>query len=59
MLLERRAGGLLQWLQLCAWKVRDRGFERHSVLQILKKQIVSSPLTRKYLLLWEASMTDR
>ena len=42
-----RAGALVQWLKLLAWKVRDRGFEPHSGLQVSKKQNVSSTLTRK------------
>ena len=46
MLLLRRAGALLQWLKLSAWKVGGRGFEPHSGLQISKKQNVSPPLTR-------------
>ena len=45
------SGALVQWLKLPAWKVRDRGFEPHSGFQISKKQKVSSPLTRKYLIL--------
>ena len=32
---------------LPAWKVRDRGFEAHSGLQVSKKQSVSCPLTHK------------
>ena len=31
------AGALVQWLKLAAWKVRDRGFDPHSSLQVLKK----------------------
>ena len=31
------AGTLVQWLKLPAWKVRDRGFEHHSGLQVSKK----------------------
>ena len=44
---SRRAGALVQWLKLPAWKVRYRGFEPNSGLQVSKKQNVSSPLTRK------------
>ena len=33
-----RAGTLVQWLNLPAWKVRDLGFEPHSGLQVSKKQ---------------------
>ena len=32
--------GLGPWLKLPAWKVGDRGFEHHSVLQVSKKQTV-------------------
>ena len=52
-------GALVQWLKLPAWKVIDRGFEPHSGYQALKTQSVSSPLTRKYLIVWGASMTER
>ena len=41
------AGALVQW------------FEPHSGLQVSKKQNVSSLLTRKNLLLWGASVTER
>ena len=34
----RRAGALVQWLKLPAWKVGDCGFEPHSGLQLSKKQ---------------------
>ena len=34
-----------------AWKVGDRGLEPHSGLQVSEKQNVSSPLTRKDLIL--------
>ena len=54
-----RAGGLVQCLQLPAWKVGDRGFEPHSGLQVSKKQNLSFPLTRKDTILWGASMTER
>ena len=50
---------LVLWLNLPAWKVGDRGFEHRSVVQVSKKQIVSSVLTRKYLILWGAFMTGR
>ena len=50
---------MVQWLNLPAWKVGDHGFEPHSGLQVSKKQNVSSPLTRKYLLLWGTSVTER
>ena len=53
------AGSLVQWLKLPAWKVGDRGFEPHSGLQVLKKQNVSSPLTRNDSILWETSVTER
>ena len=50
------------WLTLPVWKVRDRGFELHSGLQVSKKENVSSPLTRNVLLLllfvlWGTSVT--
>ena len=54
-----RGGALMQWLKLTAWKVRDRGFEPHSVLQVSKKQNVSSPLTHDDSILWETPMTER
>ena len=52
-----RAGTLLQWLKWLkpAWKVRDRGFEPHSGLQV---ENVSSPLTRKDSILW-GNLHDR
>ena len=37
-LLATRPGALVQWLQLPAWKVGDRGFEPRSVMQVSKKQ---------------------
>ena len=52
-------GGLVQWSKLPAWKVGDRGFEPCSGIQISNKQNVSSPLTRKDLISWEASVTER
>ena len=33
-------------IKLPVWKVGSRGFEPHSGIQVLKKQNVSSPLTR-------------
>ena len=54
-----RAEALVQWLKLPAWKVRDRGFEPHSGLQVSKKQNVSSPLTHNDLILWGTSVTER
>ena len=50
----RRAGALVQWVKLPAWKVGHRGFESHPGLQVSKKQIVSSQLTPKNSLLWRA-----
>ena len=52
-------GALVQWLKLPAWEVGDRGLERHSGLQVSKKQQISSPLTREYSIMWEASVTER
>ena len=43
----------------CAMVVGDRGLEPHPGPQISKKQNVSSPLIRKDLILWGASMTER
>ena len=51
-------GVLAQWLKLPAWKVGDRWFEPHPGLQVLQEQNVSSQLTRKYLILWGASVTE-
>ena len=56
---QTRAGALVQWLKLPAWKVGDRGFEPHSGLQFSKEQNVFSPLTRKNAILWGASVTER
>ena len=50
---------LVQWLKLPAWKLGDRGFKPHSCIQVIKKQIVSSPLTRKDSILWGTSVTER
>ena len=46
---------MLQWLKLPAWKVRDRGFEPHSGIQVSKKRNVSTLLTREDLILWGAA----
>ena len=43
-----RVGDLVQWLNLPAWKVRDRGFEPHSGILVSMEQNVSSLLTREY-----------
>ena len=48
---------MVLWLKLPAWKVGDRGFEPHSDIPVSKKQNVSSPLTRKDLILWGVSVT--
>ena len=48
-----RAGALVQWLKLPAWKVGDRGFQPHSGLRVF------SPLTRKETTMWETSVTER
>ena len=53
--MNMRTGALVQWLKMPSWKVRDRGFELHSDLQVSKKQNVSSPLTREDLILSGAS----
>ena len=50
---------MVQWLKLPAWKVRDRGFEPHSGLQVSKKQYVSSPLPRDDSIVWGTSVTKR
>ena len=44
---------LVHWLNPPAWKIGDCGFEPHSSLKVLKRQNVSSPLTRKDSILWE------
>ena len=36
----------MQWLNMSAWKGGDRGLKHHPDLQALKKQNVSSLLTR-------------
>ena len=53
------AGALVEWLKLPTWRMGDRGFEARSGIQVSKKQNVSSPLTRKYSILWKASVTER
>ena len=45
-------------VKLPDWKVGDRGFETHSVIQVSKKRNVSSPLTRKDLIMWRTSVTE-
>ena len=50
-------GALKQWLKLPALKVGDR--DPQSGLQVSKKQNAPSPLTRKDLILWGASMIER
>ena len=53
------AWALVQLLKMPAWKVEDGGLEPRSGNKVLKKQNVSSLLTRKDLMLWGASVTDR
>ena len=36
--MTTKAGALVQWLKLPAWKVGDRGFEPHSGLQVSMKK---------------------
>ena len=55
----RRAEALLQWLKLAAWKVGDRRFEPRFGIQVTKKQIVASPLSRKDSILWGTSVIER
>ena len=50
--IGKKSGALVQWLRLPVWKLGDLGFEPHSGLQVLKKQNVSSLLTRKDSMLW-------
>ena len=50
---------LVQRLKLPAWKVVDRGFEPRYGIQVSKEHNVSSLLTRKDSILWEASVTPR
>ena len=52
-----RAGALVQWLKLPAWKIGNREIEPHSGFQVSKKR-VSPLLTRKDLILWGASVTS-
>ena len=52
-------GALVQWLKLHVWKVGDHGFEPHSGIQVSKKQIVDSLLTREDSILWGASLNER
>ena len=40
-------------------KIGDRGFVPRYGIQVLKKQDISSPLTRIYSILWGASLTER
>ena len=42
-----RAGTLVQWLKLPAWKVEGREFKPNFGLQVSEKQNISYPLTRK------------
>ena len=53
-----RAGFLVQWLKLLAWKVGGRGFKPHSGIQVSREQNVSSQLTRKRFNIVE-SLRDR
>ena len=46
-----KGGGTGAVVKAADWKVGDRGFEPHSGLQVSKKENVSSPLTRKDLIL--------
>ena len=59
-----RAVALVQWLNLPAWKIYSLENRRLWVraptgIQVSKKQIVTSSLTCEYLILWEASVTER
>ena len=46
-LVTLQAGSLVQWLKLPAWKVRERWFEPHSGIQVLKnKMFFSSSLVK-------------
>ena len=56
---NRQRRGIMQWLKLPAWKVRDRGFEHHSGFQVSKKQYVPFPFTHKDSILWGASVTEK
>ena len=48
----------VQYVQLSAWKVGDRGLKPRAGIQVLKKQNASNPLTRKDSVLWGASVTE-
>ena len=52
-------GCLVRLLKLPAWKIGVAGSHTRSGIQVLKKQNVSSPLTRKDSIVWGASVTDR
>ena len=56
----RQAGvaALVQLLKQPTWKIGYREFDPRSGVQVSKKQNVSSLLTRKYLFLWGASLTE-
>ena len=53
------AGDLVQWFKLPAWNVGGRGFKPRSGIQVSKKQNVSSLLTHKDSILWEASVIEK
>ena len=60
----KRAGALVQWLNLPAWKIYSLENRRSRVraptgIQVSKNQIVTSSLTCKDLILWGASVTER
>ena len=50
---------MVQRLKLPAWKVGEHGLKPHSGLQVLKKQNVSSPLTRNDSILRGTTKTER
>ena len=55
-----RAGALGQWsLPAACLESRKSRFEPHSGFQVLKKQNVSSSLTRNDTILWGTSVTER
>ena len=54
-----KAGVLVQWLKLSAWKVGNRGLEPRSGIQVSKKQNVSSPLTGEDSISWGTSVTEK
>ena len=56
---QTRLEALVQWLKMPAWNVGDREFEHRFGIQVSKKQNVCSPLSRKYFILWGASVTER